>query len=78
MSLRGPVGVVEAHAAQPGADFANVMSSFVHKLREGGLVVLDHKHKAMIETNHPWYANLNDDFVHLANGSLLANKGVVE
>ena len=69
---------LEAHAPQPGADFANVMSSFVHKLREGGLVVLDHKHKAMIETNHPWYANLNDDFVHLANGSLLVNKGVVE
>ena len=69
---------LEAHAAQPGADFANVMSSFVHKVREGGLVVLDHKHKAMIETNHPWYANVNDDFVHLVNGSLLANKGVVE
>ena len=69
---------LEPHAPQPCRDFGNAISSFVHKVREGGLVVLDHKHKAMIETNHPWYANVNDDFVHLANGSLLANKGVVE
>ena len=69
---------LEPHAPQPCRDFGNAISSFVHKVREEGLVVLDHKHKTMIEANHPWYANLNDDFVHLANGSLLANKGVVE
>jgi hypothetical protein len=69
---------LEAHAPQPCRAFDNALSSFVHKVREGGLVVLDHKHKAMIEANHPWYANVNDDFVHLPCGSLLANKGLVE
>ena len=69
---------LEAHAAQPCRAFGNAISSFVHKVREGGLVVLDHKHKAMIEHDHPWYASVNEPFVHLPGGSLLANKGVVE
>lgn len=69
---------MEPHASEPSRAFDNAISTFVHKVREGGLVVLDHKHKAMIAANHPWYDNLNDAFVHLSGGSLLANKGVVE
>ena len=69
---------LEAHAPQPSQQFGNAIAAFVHKVREGGLVVLDHKHKGMIEHGHPWYASVNEPFVHLPGGSLLANKGVVE
>ncbi len=69
---------LEAHAPPPHAHFANAMSSFVHKIREGGLIVLDHKHVQMSEGQHPWYANKGDAFVHLPNGSMLVNRGIVE
>ena len=69
---------LEPHGTPPSPHFATAISSFVHKIREGGLVVLDHKHIDMAEGNHPWYGNVQDEFVHLQNGSMLANKGVVE
>ena len=69
---------LEEHAQQPCQQFSNAVAAFVHKVREGGLLVLDHKHKGMNEHGHPWYASLNEAYVHLPGGSLLANKGVVE
>ena len=69
---------LEAHAPNPCTDFANAIGAFVHKVREGGLVVLDHKHIAMNDGEHGWFSHVNEAFVHLPGGSLLANKGVVE
>ena len=69
---------LEPHGTPPSPHFATAISSFVHKIREGGLVVLDHKHIDMAGGNHPWFSNIKDEFVHLQNGSMLANKGVVE
>ena len=71
---------LEKHASvSPHNHFANAVSAFAHKIREGGLIVLDHKHiNNMSEDSHPWYANINDAFVHLNNGSMLANQGLVE
>ena len=69
---------LEPHAESPQSNFANAVSAIVHKVREGGLVVLDHKHIHMGEGGHAWYANTNDVFVHLNNGSMLANQGLVE
>ena len=67
-----------AHAPNPCTDFANAIGAFVHKVVEGGLVVLDHKHIAMNDGQHGWFSHVNEAFVHLPGGSLLANKGVVE
>ena len=69
---------LEPHASQPCQEFSNAIAAFVHKVREGGLVVLDHKHVQMGAGNHPWYTQLKEAFVHLPNGTLLANKGMVE
>ena len=69
---------LEAHAPDPCTDFANAIGAFVHKVREGGLVVLDHKHITMNDGQHGWFSHVNEAFVHLPGGSLLANKGVVE
>ena len=69
---------LDPHGLKPNTNFDNIIAAYVHKIREGGLVVLDHKHIDMSEGNHPWFCNVHDEFVHLDNGSLLANKGVVE
>ena len=69
---------LEPHAPSPCRRFDNAVSAFVHKVREGGLVVLDHKHIDLNEGELGWYSHVSAPFVHLPNGSLLANKGVVE
>ena len=62
-------------AESPQSNFANAVSAIVHKVKDGGLVVLDHKH---IHIEGGRGTNTNDVFVHLNNGSMLANQGLVE
>jgi hypothetical protein len=69
---------LEGHGPVEGSHFANLMAAAVHKVREGGLVVLDHKHVHMAEGVHPWFANTTDAYVHLGNGSMLVNQGLIE
>ena len=58
--------------------FANKIGSIVHKIREGGLVIMDHKHKQMSEGEHPWYDFGNSPYLHLSEHTLLHNEGMIE
>jgi len=62
----------------PSPSFAELVSSFVHQIREGGLIIVDHKHATMDEGHHPWYAFGTDEFIHLGAHTLLHNKGLIE
>ncbi len=59
-------------------DFRQRMSSFVHKIRDGGLVLLDHKHKSMDEGDHPWFRHPEGDVFSVGGQSSMRNMGLVE
>ena len=59
-------------------DFRQRMSSIVHKIRDGGLVLLDHKHKSMDEGDHPWFRYPEDGVFPITDHSSLENMGLVE
>ena len=58
--------------------FVNMMASFVHKIRQGGLVIVDHKNSTMSEGQHPWFAYPEDDFFHVVDQTFMAKKGPVD
>ena len=59
-------------------DFRQRMSSIVHQIRDGGLVLLDHKHKSMDEGDHPWFRYPEDGVFPITDHSSLENMGLVE
>ena len=69
---------LDPHGVEDNIQFSNIMAAFIHKVREGGLVVVDHKHAHLRGGQHPWFSSLNEPVVHLNNGSMLINNGFVE
>ena len=59
-------------------DFCQRMASIVHKIREGGLVLLDHKHKSLDEGDHPWFRYPEDGIFPITDHSSMENMGLVE
>lgn len=59
-------------------DFSQRMSSIVHKVRDGGLVLLDHKNKSMNEGDHPWFRYPEDGVFPITDHSSMENMGLVE
>ena len=68
----------EGNGKTTHSTFAMKIGSIVHKIREGGLVIMDHKHKQMSEGEHPWYDFGNSPYLHLNDHTLLHNEGVIE
>lgn len=69
---------LDPHSTGDDRTFPHLLSAYVHKIREGGLVVLDLKHSHFLEGEHPWFASSGEAVLHLDNGSMLVNKGPVE
>ena len=69
---------LDPHSTGDDRTFPHLISAYVHKIREGGLVVLDLKHSQFLEGEHPWFASSGEAVLHLDNGSMLVNKGPVE
>ena len=69
---------LDPHSTGDDRTFPHLISAYVHKIREGGLVVLDLKHSHFLEGEHPWFASSGEAVLHLDNGSMLVNKGPVE
>lgn len=70
---------LENHAqGTPPNRFANLVSAYVHHIREGGLVVLDHKHLFGPPALHPWFNCMHEAVVELTNGSRLESLGTLE
>ena len=69
---------LDPHSTGDDSTFSHLISAYVHKIREGGLVVLDLKHSHFLEGEHPWFASSGQAVLHLDNGSMLVNKGPVE
>ena len=59
-------------------NFSQRMSSIVHNIRDGGLVLLDHKHKPMNEGDHPWFSYPEDGVFPITDDSSMENMGLVE
>lgn len=59
-------------------DFCQRMASIVHKIRDGGLVLLDHKHKSLDEGDHPWFRYPVDGVFPITDHSSMENMGLVE